>query len=147
SGRLLRLLFIGLLGIASSLPAQADGPYKITLAGGSVGGARSAIGTALGEAITSSYPGPHCTYEPGRESSNWMLTSTGKVQLGIAHAQMALRAEKGLEPFPSPLDNIRAIAMIDPEAAVQILASKKSGIQSLEQIKQNKMPVRVSLNQ
>ena len=130
-----------------STAALADGPYKITLAGGSVGGAWSAIGTAIGETIKTTYPGSAFTYEPGREAGNLLLTSTGKVQLGIAHAQMALRAQKGLDPFPSPMEDIRAIAMIDPQAAVQILATRRSGITSLEQIKRDKMPVRVSLNQ
>lgn len=136
-----------LLGLAGASVAHAAGPYKITLAGGSVGGAWSAIGTAIGETIKTDYPGSAFTYEPGRETGNLVLTSTGKVQLGIAHAQMALIAEKGLEPFKQPLTNIRAIAMIDPEAAVQILATESSGITDLSQIKAKKMPVRVSLNQ
>lgn len=127
--------------------ARADSTYQITLAGGSVGGAWSAIGTAIGETIKTEYPGSAFTYEPGREAGNLLLTSSGKVQLGIAHAQMALRAQKGLDPFPRPLENIRAIAMIDPQAALQILATRRSGITSLEQIKTNKMPVRVALNQ
>lgn len=135
------------LAMAQSPTVQAAGPYNITLAGGSVGGAWSAIGTAIGETIKTDYPGSAFTYEPGRETSNLMLTSTGKVQLGIAHAQMALIAEKGLEPFKQPLKNIRAIALIDPEAAVQILATQSSGITDLAQIKAKKMPVRVSLNQ
>ncbi|WP_159078732.1 hypothetical protein [Orrella marina] len=36
--------------------ANADSTYKITLAGGSVGGAWSAIGTAIGETIKTAYP-------------------------------------------------------------------------------------------
>jgi uncharacterized protein len=137
-------LFLGLSPLAA---VQAAGPYNITLAGGSVGGAWSAIGTAIGETIKTDYPGSAFTYEPGRETGNLLLTSTGKVQLGIAHAQMALIAEKGLDPFKQPLNNIRAIAMIDPEAAVQILATESSGITNLADIKAKKMPVRVSLNQ
>lgn len=136
-----------LLGLFNASVVNAAGPYKITLAGGSVGGAWSAIGTAIGETIKTDYPGSAFTYEPGRETGNLLLTSTGKVQLGIAHAQMALIAEKGIEPFKEPLKNIRAIAMIDPEAAVQILATESSGITDLSQIKAKKMPVRVSLNQ
>ena len=135
------------VGLAHSPIAKASGPYNITLAGGSVGGAWSAIGTAIGETIKTQFPGSAFTYEPGRETSNLVLTSTGKVQLGIAHAQMALIAEKGLEPFKTPLTNIRAIALLDPEAAVQILATQSSGITDLAQIKDKKMPARVSLNQ
>jgi len=136
-----------LVGFFQSPAALASGPYNITLAGGSVGGAWSAIGTAIGETIKKDYPGSAFTYEPGRETSNLLLTSTGKVQLGIAHAQMAFIAEKGLAPFKESLTNIRAIALIDSEAAVQILTTQSSGITDLAQIKAKKMPVRVSLNQ
>ena len=127
-------------------PAWAQAPAKITLAGGSVGGAWSAVGTAIGETLRKEYPGISFTYEPGREAGNLMLVSQGKVQLGIAHAQLARQAEAGVEPFPQPLKNVRAIAMIDPEAAVQILATASSGITSIDQIRERKMPVRVALN-
>jgi uncharacterized protein len=135
-----------LLALAGPAVAGSPGPLKVTLAGGSVGGAWSAIGTAIGETIKREYPGSSFTYEPGREAGNLMLTSQGKVELGIAHAQLALRAQQGLEPFKQPLKNIQAIAMIDPEAAVQIFATEGSGITSIEQIRDRKMPVRVALN-
>ena len=141
------LLATATLAFASIGSVQAGGPYKVTLAGGSVGGAWSAIGTAIGEVIKTSYPGSSFTYEPGREAGNLALVSSGKVQLGIAHAQMALRAEQGLTPFTKPLTNIRAIALIDPQAAVQILATQSSNIKSLEKAAEEKRPLRVSLNQ
>jgi TRAP transporter TAXI family solute receptor len=131
-------------GLASASAQTA--PMKVTLAGGSVGGAWSAVGTAIGETLRKEYPGTSFTYEPGRESGNLQLVSTGKVELGIAHAQFAKQAAAGAEPFREPLTNIRAIAMIDPEAAVQIFAHKNSGITSIEQIRDRKMPVRVALN-
>lgn len=128
-------------------PAQAQGPaMKVTLSGGSVGGAWSAIGTAIGETLRREYPGTSFTYEPGREAGNLLLVSQGKVQLGIAHAQLAKQAAAGAEPFKQALTNVRAIAMIDPEAAVQIFAHRNSGITSIEQIRDRKMPVRVALN-
>ena len=113
-------------------PAQAQGPaMKVTLSGGSVGGAWSAIGTAIGETLRREYPGTSFTYEPGREAGNLLLVSQGKVQLGIAHAQLAKQAAAGAEPFKQALTNVRAIAMIDPEAAVQIFAHRNSGITSI----------------
>jgi TRAP transporter TAXI family solute receptor len=134
-------------GIAIHAAAGAQGaPAKVTLAGGSVGGAWSAVGTAIGETLRKEYPGISFTYEPGREAGNLLLVSQGKVQLGIAHAQLARQAEAGIEPFTQPLKNVRAIAMIDPEAAVQILATTASGITSIDQIRERKMPVRVALN-
>lgn len=139
------LLTLAASSALSTAHAQAS-PMKVTLAGGSVGGAWSAIGTAIGETLRKEYPGTSFTYEPGREAGNLQLVSTGKAELGIAHAQLAKQAAAGVDPFKAPLTNVRAIAMIDPEAAVQIFAHKNSGITSIEQIRDKKMPVRVALN-
>jgi TRAP transporter TAXI family solute receptor len=139
------LLTLAVSAALSTAHAQASA-MKVTLAGGSVGGAWSAIGNAIGETLRKEYPGTSFTYEPGREAGNLQLVSTGKVELGIAHAQLAKQAAAGADPFKAPLTNVRAIAMIDPQAAVQIFAHKNSGITSIEQIRDKKMPVRVALN-
>lgn len=130
-------------GMAGALAAPA---LKITLAGGSVGGAWSTMGTAIGETIRLSAPGSSFTYEPGVDAANVQLVSNGKVQLGITHAQMALRGMKGAAPFKQKITDIKAIALLDPQAAVQILVRADGKIASLAQIKQDKMPVRVAFN-
>jgi len=130
------------LGAGAALAA----PLKITLAGGSVGGAWSTMGTAIGETIRLESPGSSFTYEPGVDAANVQLVSTGRVQLGITHAQMALRGIKGDEPFKAKTTDIKAIALLDPQAAVQILVRADSKISSLADIKNNKMPVRVAFN-
>lgn len=138
---------LGAPALSGLSSAQAQGgAMKVTLAGGSVGGAWSAIGTAIGETLRREYPGTAFTYEPGREAGNLLLVSQGKVELGIAHAQLAKQAAAGQEPFRQPLTNVRAIAMIDPQAAVQIFSHRNSGITAIEQIRDKKMPVRVALN-
>jgi hypothetical protein len=128
-------------GVVPAVPA-----LKITLAGGSVGGAWSTMGTAIGETIRLESPGSSFTYEPGVDAANVQLVSNGKVQLGIAHAQMALRGIKGDEPFKSKTTDIKALALLDPQAAVHILVGKDSKIHSLAQIKQDKMPARLAFN-
>ena len=130
-------------GAAVAFAAPA---LKITLAGGSVGGAWSTMGTAIGETIRLASPGSSFTYEPGVDAANVQLVSTGKVQLGIAHAQMALRGLKGEAPFKAKTSDIKAIALLDPQAAVQIIVRADSKIASLEQIKKDKMAVRVAFN-
>jgi TRAP transporter TAXI family solute receptor len=134
------------LGLAAGSATLAQ-ERKITLVGGSVGGAWSAIGNAIGETIRREAPGSSFGYEPGREAANIQLVSQGKVELGIAHAQLVKRAQSGEEPFRAPIKNVRAIALIDPQAAVQILVRKDSGIDSFEQIRQSKKPLRLALNQ
>ena len=135
---------LGALVIGAGMALAA--PLKITLAGGSVGGAWSTMGTAIGETIRLEAPGSSFTYEPGVDAANVQLVSNGKVQLGIAHAQMALRGIKGVAPFKAKTPDIKAIALLDPQAAVQILVRKDSKIQSLAQIKKDKMAVRVAFN-
>jgi TRAP transporter TAXI family solute receptor len=131
---------------ATGAEAQQDPPLKVTLAGGSVGGAWSAIGSAIGESIRRQAPGTAFSYEPGRDAANVQLVSTGRAQLGIAHAQIALRAIGGQAPFAEKFANVRGVSLIDSEAAWQAVTPAGSKIESLEQIKQNRTPVRVSVN-
>jgi len=139
------LMAAGLLALGLTA-AFGQTALKVTLAGGSVGGAWSTMGTAIGETIRQQSPGSAFTYEPGVDAANVQLVSTGKVQLGITHAQMALRGLRGMPPFKGKTDDIRGIALLDPEAAVQILVRADGKITSLDDIKKNKMPVRVAFN-
>ena len=147
-----RTILAATLALATALPAalahaQANAPMKVTLAGGSVGGAWSVAGNAIGETLRREYPNTSFTYEPGREQSNILLVSQGRVQLGIAHAQLAGRALTGGEPFKQPVTNLRAIAVIDPQAAMQVFARQGSDFQSFDQVRRDKKPIRVALNQ
>lgn len=130
----------------AAVAAYASDALKVTLSGGSVGGAWSTMGTAIGETIRLQAPGSSFTYEPGVDAANVQLVSNGRVQLGITHAQMALRGIRGEEPFKAKTTDIKAVALLDPEAAVQILVRGDGKITSLEQIKAEKLAVRVALN-
>ncbi|MBK9953594.1 MAG: hypothetical protein IPP18_00005, partial [Rhodocyclaceae bacterium] len=67
----------------------------------------------------------------------------GRVQLGIAHQQLAGRAIAGGELLKQPVTNLRAIAVIDPQAAMQVFARQRSGFESLSRFG-DKKPIRVS---
>jgi TRAP transporter TAXI family solute receptor len=130
---------------AGAAPAAAQ-TLKLTMAGGSVGGAWSAIGNAIGETIRREAPGAAFSYEPGRDAANVQLVATGRVQLGIAHTQMALRALKGEAPFERAFPNVRALALIDPQAALQFVVRAASPVQSLEQVKRERIPLKLAVN-
>lgn len=134
------------LSVALAAGTAAADPLKITLAGGSVGGAWSAMGAAIGQTIQQQVPGSSFTYEPGVDAANLQLVFDGRVQLGIAHAQMALRATKGETPFKTKISSLRAIALLDPAATVQIVARKDAPFTDLDQIAKEKKPVRIALN-
>ncbi len=139
-----------LLGTAAALPAfglaEAQEALRLTLAGGSVGGAWSAIGNAIGEAIRREHPGTAFSYEPGRDAANVTLVSQGRVQLGIAHAQIALRAIKGEAPFDRAMPDIRGVSLIDSEAAWQPIVRAGAPVATLEEIAEKRAPVRVTAN-
>ena len=130
---------------AGAAPAGAQ-TLKLTMAGGSVGGAWSAIGNAIGETIRRESPGAAFTYEPGRDAANVQLVATGRVQLAIAHTQMALRALKGEAPFERAFPNVRALALIDPQAALQFVVRAASPVQSLEQVKRERIALKLAVN-
>ncbi len=134
------------LALVGSTAAVAVQPLKVTLAGGSVGGAWSAMGAAIGETIRRAAPGSSFTYEPGRDAANVQLVSTGKVQLCITHAQMALRGKRGVAPFKSKVSNIKALALLDPQATVQVIVRKDSSFTSFAEIAKSKKPIRIALN-
>lgn len=138
------------LGAAAALaalgPARAQQPLRLTLAGGSVGGAWSAIGNAIGEAIRRDHPGTAFSYEPGRDAANVTLVAQGRVELGIAHAQIALRAIRGEPPFDRAMPVIRGVCLIDSEAAWQPLVRAGAPVATLEEIAQKRAPVRVTAN-
>lgn len=74
----MRRTMLAALALATALPAavataQSNAPMKVTLAGGSVGGAWSVAGNAIGEVLRREYPNTSFTYEPGREQSNILL--------------------------------------------------------------------------
>ena len=67
-----RTILAATLALATAVPAvlahaQSNAPMKVTLAGGSVGGAWSVAGNAIGETLRREYPNTSFTYEPGRE--------------------------------------------------------------------------------
>ena len=132
-------------GLAAAWPAATQ-TLKLTMAGGSVGGAWSAIGNAIGETIRREAPGAAFSYEPGRDAANVQLVATGRVQLGIAHTQMALRALKGEGPFERAFPNVRALALIDPQAALQFVVRAASPVQSLEQVRRERVALRLAVN-
>jgi len=59
---------------------------------------------------------------------------------------MALRALKGEAPFERAFPNVRALALIDPQAALQFVVRAASAVQSLEQVKRERIPLKLAVN-
>ncbi len=130
----------------STQPSTDVEKLKLTIAGGSIGGAWAAIGEGVSEVIRRSYPGSEVAYEVGQEAANVAMVSTNKVQLGVAHASFLKMASDGVEPFPKKLENLRALAVLYGEAAEHFLILQDAGITNFEDLKTKKYPLKINFN-
>jgi TRAP transporter TAXI family solute receptor len=134
-------------GASSNVTEDGDvDKLKLTIAGGSIGGAWAAIGEGVSEVVRRSYPGSEIAYEVGQEAANVAMVSSNKVQLGIAHASFIKMAADGVEPFKQPYDNLRALAVLYGEAAEHFLILQGSGIKSFDELKEKQYPLKINLN-
>ncbi|KJS46131.1 MAG: hypothetical protein VR66_27145 [Peptococcaceae bacterium BRH_c23] len=126
-------------------------PFKVTMAGGSVGGFWAALGPVVGNAFLKSYPATSFSYEPGSGAGNIKLLSEGKVELGIVQSVEVIAAQKGLDPFQKKYDDLRAFATLYDNAVLQIAVRKefvdKTGAKGFEDIVKNKIPANIGINQ
>lgn len=71
---------------------------------------------------------------PGAGIANVVAIQTGKADLSFANSITTVDAVNGREPFDTPSDNICNVATLYPQY-FQIVASKRSGITTLEDFK------------
>ena len=125
-------------------------PLKLTLGGGSIGGAWSAVGEAIGESIKREIPGSIFAYEPGVEAANLVQVNEKAMQLALSFDVFCWAAQRGEKEFwdRAPLKNLRAIAGLYHDAAENIIINTATiNINSLAEIKEKKLPVRISVSQ
>jgi TRAP transporter TAXI family solute receptor len=125
--------------------ADSEGELKVTIAGGSSGGLWSTIGEGLGETIKRSYPSTTFTYQPGQDGANVITVTTGQADFGIVSSAAAKWAYEGENPFPAKVDKIRTVAFLHT-MPYNFMVSEDSGIQSIEQIVNDKIPLVASVN-
>ena len=126
--------------------AQADGSMRMTLAGASPGGAWSAIGEAITDELRRGIPHGAFTLEPGQDGANAALVQTGKAELGLVHASIALAAISGTTPFDVPQPDVRAVMLLYADAPFHFVVDTRSGIRSLDEIGPKHVPLRISVN-
>lgn len=131
----------------TAIPAlAADKTLDVSICGGSIGGAWAAIGEGVGEVIRRSFPGSNTAYEVGQEAANIVLVSRGRVQLGIAHAQLLKLGMAGSRPFHETYSNLRALAVLYGEAVEHFIMRKDTGIASFDELKEKKFGLKMNLN-
>ena len=92
-------------------------------------------------------PNVRVTTEPGKDGPNQVMTSRGEVQFALATDVLTLKAIKGEAPFKGrKLDNLRLVAVMNPINALQFFVDAKTGAKSIQDIKDKKIPLRITVN-
>ena len=124
--------------------AHTPKAYTISMVTGSTGGSWYAAGAAYSEVIKEYLPGSNVIVNVGGGVSNPSLVSSGQADIGFTYSPALIAALNGTGAFPEPLTNIRAFARLEPCYGMAF-ATKDSGITSFEQIKEEKIPVRLAV--
>lgn len=126
---------------------QDNRPINTTIVGGRVGGVWSVFTEGVAETIRRTYPGSVVTVEPGSTTGNPGVVSEGRIPYGMAYAMTAYAALKGNEPFEKAYPNLVAVSAIIPVNAYQFVVRKETGLNSIEDIKNKKYPLRISVDE
>lgn len=115
------------LGLAAA-PASADALRFVT---SNTGGTFYPIGVAISQVLTEH--GIETSAEPGGGNSNPIAVSQGTAELGFTFAPTFAMAMAGADPFPAPIQNIKALAYTHLNTTM-IAVTKDSGITSIREL-------------
>ncbi|MDF1778815.1 MAG: TAXI family TRAP transporter solute-binding subunit [Rhizobiaceae bacterium] len=136
--------------LASAATASAQ-TYNLTLCGASPGGLWSLLGAGIDAAVKKSFPGSTITYQTsGGGLANVGLLDKGTCDLAIIHDAEAKLALGGKAPFKAPIDSMATIAQLYTWAPMQAIVNadyaKEHNLTKLEDIAEQKLPIRIALN-
>jgi len=124
-----------------------DGDVRLDFVAGSMGGSWWVAVEGMAEVIRrdTDY---QVTVVPGGLNENPLLVGGGQAQVGFLHGFLASRALTGEKPYEGKAmgDSLRAIGLCYTGSKMQYWVSTDSGINSIEEIIKNKMPIGISVN-
>lgn len=142
-GAVVGAVAISLLGapmLSTSAVAQ-DRAY--TVSAGSISGSWFAIMTTMFELYRNNIDGLTYTTIPGGSVANPMSLSSGQSQFAMSYSTNLFAAARGDEPYEGKLENVRAIANTGLSAYMHVYFDKKLGIESLTDIADRKIPLKI----
>lgn len=139
--KILGLLLAGAL-IFGAITAQAADSKRLTLATGGTSGVYFPLGGAIANTLGTKTNGDVAVtaQATGASGENMRLVQGGDVDIAIVQNDVADAAFNGSAPFKEKLGNVRALGRLYPEY-LHVVASKNSGIKSLEDFKGKKISV------
>lgn len=137
--------------LLASASIAAAKPYNLTLCGASPGGLWSLVGAGVDATLKAAYPGSTITYQTSSGGlANVLQVKNGRCELGMANDGDLIYAKEGKPPFKSPVDGLRAVAVLYNWTPVMWIARRdfleKYGIHDLADLAKKKPPVRLAFN-
>lgn len=139
------LLAIGFLWTFHSVAeAQAPKAMSFRIASADLGSAWYIYGAAVGELIKKEIPGASCDILPTAATiANVKMLEKGDAELGFSFSNVDRWAREGIISFSQPTKNIAGFAGSLDNYYLAVMITKKSGITSLDQIKEKKYPLKL----
>lgn len=128
---------------AAEQPAAAADKLStrfVTIATGGASGPYNIIGTSLAEAYAKTYGVNSKTQSTGASVENLNLLDQKKAEMAFVMSDALNDAVKGTGSFQKPMTSVSQVAALYPNY-VQIVASAKSGIQSIEDLRGKRVAV------
>ena len=148
SRRILAMLIAVVLPCVAAGPsvvrADVANPTKLTLVAGPVAGTGYIGMGAVGKEINNLDPQLTITLLPGSDMSNPIRLQNNEVEIAAETIALGVAAHKGVAPFKKPVTNVASIANLRTSARMNIVVRADSGITSIEQIRERKIPLRLA---
>ncbi|MEI3478482.1 MAG: TAXI family TRAP transporter solute-binding subunit [Bilophila sp.] len=125
-------------------PSALAEKQKLTAVSGPVSGGWYLGVGLVAKAFTDANPEYEVTMLPGNSTSNVIQLQQRKADLSIGMRTMNMAAIEGRSPYKKAFPNIAAYANLNDTALFHFVATKKSGITSIAQIRDQKMPIRLA---
>lgn len=135
-----------LIIVFSSVFSHSADFNELKAAASPAGGAWYVGMGAIGKAIQSENPDIDVSIFPGGGLANPLHVDSGKSDFGIGAHSVIKAAGEGIEPYKKPASNLRSMLNLHDHTLMHFIVDKKSGITSLQQIKDQKMPIRISMS-
>lgn len=145
--KLLRTAAMLALGLSLAVaPAVAKSYQELKGAASPAGGAWYVGMGAIGKAISTLYPDIDISIFPGGGLANVLHVEKGASDFGIAAHSVIVAASKGIAPYKQPVKNVVGMLNLNDGTLLHFIVSKKSGIKSIQEIKDKKLPIRISMS-
>ncbi|HOR43042.1 MAG TPA: TAXI family TRAP transporter solute-binding subunit [Atribacterota bacterium] len=119
---------------------------SLMIAHASPGGSWHLFAEGVAEIIRKELPESNITVIPGGSDQNFVLLQKGEVDLAISATDSADKAINGWETFlePIPMTDVNSLMRLF-DSSMQIIVLESVGINSIEEIKEKKIPLKLSI--